>query len=169
MSMTVITEIPPSEFIGRKDIEYFDFEEDFVENNIRCIPMIVRFKMDKAGIKLRLDEWSKFSVNDRIQLAKRKCDDAGQVADYYHYTTELIYASIGRQATLLAVDMHPAWQDINRLPVALAEKLNELRTTLSLGQWRLLTSLQRFALIKLCRPGHENRNFPIALKEFGLT
>ena len=43
-----------------KGIEYFDFEEDFVEKNIRCIPMIVRFKMDEAGIKLKLSEWSRF-------------------------------------------------------------------------------------------------------------
>jgi hypothetical protein len=28
--------------------------------------------------------------------------------------------------------------------------------------------LQRFVLIKLCRPGHENENFPKAVKEFGL-
>ena len=56
------------------NIEYFDFEEDFVEKNIRCIPMIVRFKMDKAGIKLKLTEWSKFSVEERIELSKRPCD-----------------------------------------------------------------------------------------------
>ncbi|WP_353849846.1 nitrate reductase associated protein, partial [Hydrotalea sp.] len=33
-----------------KKIEYFQFEEDFVEENVRCIPMIVRFKMDAVGI-----------------------------------------------------------------------------------------------------------------------
>jgi len=33
-------------------IEYFKFEEDFIEEDVRCIPMIVRFKMDLAGIKL---------------------------------------------------------------------------------------------------------------------
>src|SRR5688572_30077237 len=38
-----------SSFFGRKDIEYFAFEEDFMEENVRCIPMIVRFKMDKSG------------------------------------------------------------------------------------------------------------------------
>ena len=69
------------------DIEYFDFEEDFVEHNIRCIPMIVRFKMDKAGIKLKLDEWSQFTVKERIELAIRKCDDPADISDYHDYTT----------------------------------------------------------------------------------
>ena len=32
-----------------------------MENNMRCIPMIIRFKMDMAGIKLKLSEWKKFS------------------------------------------------------------------------------------------------------------
>jgi len=54
-------------------VEYFNFEEDFVEKNIRCIPMIVRFKMDRAGIKLKLDEWSKFSTAERIELGRKPC------------------------------------------------------------------------------------------------
>ncbi|MHC5830222.1 MAG: nitrate reductase associated protein, partial [Nostoc sp.] len=31
-----------------------------------------------------------------------------------------------------------------------------------------LTPLQRFALIKLSRAGHENKNFPTAIAEFHL-
>ncbi|HMJ70182.1 MAG TPA: nitrate reductase associated protein [Cyclobacteriaceae bacterium] len=31
---------------------------------------------------------------------------------------------------------------------------------------RTFTELQRFALLKLTRPGHENRNFPRAVTEF---
>jgi hypothetical protein len=40
---------------------------------------------------------------------------------------------------------------------------------ISLTQWRGLTVLQRFALLKLTRPGHENKNFSKAMKEFGLA
>jgi hypothetical protein len=50
----------------------------------------------------------------------------------------------------------------------LHQKAMELHQTISTEQWTGLTTLQRFALLKLCREGHENRNFPIALKEFGL-
>ena len=60
-------------------IEYFNFEEDFVEKNIRCIPMIVRFKMDKAGIKLKLAEWSKFNAGERIELAVKPCRHENEV------------------------------------------------------------------------------------------
>jgi len=34
--------------------------------------------------------------------------------------------------------------------------------------WMALNELQRFALVKLSHPGHEHRNLPQALAEFGL-
>jgi hypothetical protein len=58
--------------------------------------------------------------------------------------------------------------DIKVIPAILQEKAKEFIKEISITQWQSLTCLQRFALIKLSRPGHENRNFPIALKEFGL-
>ncbi|HET9746501.1 MAG TPA: hypothetical protein VFP97_12360 [Chitinophagaceae bacterium] len=44
-----------SEFLFHKAIGYFSFEEDFMERNICCVPMIVGFKMDKAGIRNGID------------------------------------------------------------------------------------------------------------------
>ena len=43
-----------------RSIQYFLFEEDFIEKNVRCIPMIVRYKLDTVGIKLQLSQWSRF-------------------------------------------------------------------------------------------------------------
>ncbi|MBC7424630.1 MAG: hypothetical protein H7334_14405 [Ferruginibacter sp.] len=36
-------------------------------------------------------------------------------------------------------------------------------------KWKRLTHLQRFALLKLFSPRHENKNFPKAMVEFGLA
>src|SRR5258705_8941733 len=82
--------LKPSEFKSLPDIEYFLFEEDFIEKNVRCIPMIVRFKMDKAGIKLKLAEWSKFSVGERIELAKNDCGTGKEEQEYHQYLAALI-------------------------------------------------------------------------------
>ena len=48
------------------------------------------------------------------------------------------------------------------------EKAQGFDVTISSEQWSALNPLQRFALIKLSRPSHENRNFLPALKEFNL-
>lgn len=37
---------------------FFAFESDFVDS-LRCIPMVVRYKLDTCGIKLKLPEWVK--------------------------------------------------------------------------------------------------------------
>ena len=160
--------LAPSEFKYIAGIEYFNFEEDFVEKNIRCIPMVVRFKMDKVGIKLKLAEWGKFSAEERIQLAKNPCNNKEEAKRYNEFLIGLISKYTGKEATGLAIDHHPGWVYTGEIPAILLEKLKEFSWSISLDQWKELTNLQRFALIKLCRPGHESKNFLKAMKEFGL-
>ena len=160
--------ITPSVFKGLDNIEYFNFEEDFIEEGMRCIPMIVRCKLDKAGIKLKIAEWVKFDTKEKLELALVPCENEEEIRGYHEYVKKLIMSYTGRNATLLITNLNPAWMDIKVIPAILQEKAKEFIKEISITQWQSLTCLQRFALIKLCRPGHENRNFPIALKEFGL-
>lgn len=158
----------PSEFKNLKEIEYFKFEEDFIEENVRCIPMTVRFKMDAAGIKLKLAEWSKFHPAERIQLALLPINTSTETKYYHQFLIGLITKHTGNEATALNIDPQPEWGNLKRIPQLLKEKSEELKLHISISQWQKLTNIQRFALLKLCRPGHENKNFPIAFKEFGL-
>jgi hypothetical protein len=168
MKKELATAIRPSEFKNLYGIEYFLFEEDFVEKNIRCIPMIVRFKMDHAGIKLKLSEWSKFSVEERFELAKRPCSSDEQIKSYNEYLAALVKKYTGNEATVLQIDKNPGWANINEVPVILNEKLKRFDWFIMADQWKGLTDLQRFALLKLCKEEHENTNFPKAMKEFKL-
>jgi hypothetical protein len=160
--------IAPSEFKNLKGIEYFDFEEDFVEENMRCIPMIIRFKMDAAGIKLKLAEWSKFTVEERIHLAMQKCETDSEIKTYHHFLSEIIKNHTGNDATILTIDTNPEWANVSNIPTLLLEKLTACNQPISVLQWKNLSNLQRFALIKLSKESHESKNLPKALKEFGL-
>ena len=62
----------------------------------------------------------------------------------------------------------PPWQCLSEIPATVQAKFQDQQVPLSLQQWQSLTELQRFALIKLSRPSHENRNFMPAVTEFGL-
>ncbi len=157
-----------SPFLGLHNIEYFNFEEDFVEENVRCIPMIVRFNMDAACIKLKLSEWSKFSIDERVILATKPCSTTDEQQLYHNYLTALIYKYTNEQATPLAPITNPEWAQLTTIPTLLLDKAAESQVVLTVEKWQALTNLQRFALLKLCRPGHENKNFPKAVKEFGL-
>jgi hypothetical protein len=158
-----------SDFRKLAGIEYFDFEEDFVEENVRCIPMIVRFKMDAAGIKLKLSEWSRFKREERVELALKPCGNEVEAALYNSYLSGLIKKRTNAEANVLTVDKNPAWANLEEIPALLQEKANEFNWEITRKQWSELTNLQRFALTRLYRPGHENKNFPKAMKEFGLS
>jgi hypothetical protein len=151
-------------------VEYFDFEQDFMEDDIRCIPMIVRFKLDLCGVKLKLKEWSKMTINEREQLATLPVDSASNLLGYTIYLKEMIYKQTGEEATLIAGENFDQvmWAN-NYLPGVLAMKLEASNMAISLEQWQNLSTLRRFALVKLARPGHENKNFPRAMREFGLA
>jgi hypothetical protein len=133
--------------------------------------MIVRFKLDACGIKLKLKEWSKMTFEEREQLALLSTESAAELDVYKTYVQELIYKHTGENATLLSTthSSHNYWSSIEFLPTVLEEKLRESKMSISLAQWKDLKVLQRFALLKLTKPGHENKNFPKAMKEFGLA
>lgn len=159
----------PSEFRQLPNIEYFDFEEDFIEEGLRCIPMVVRCKLDKAGIKLKIAEWVKFKTAEKIELALMQCEKEEEIKQYHENVTKLIQSYTGKAGTQLSVDQNPAWADTKKIPEELQKTAKEFIKEITLEQWQSLTSLQRFALLKLCRPGHENKNFPKAIKEFNLA
>ena len=163
------TQIDGRPMITNAMIDYFKFEEDFVEENMRCIPMIVRMKLDRCGIKLKLSEWSKFSEPERVDLANLPCEDPADTSSYRQYISNLVMIRTGQKASPLAVTQPFEWMIVDQVPEMVLTKLKEFRWHISMDQWTLLSELQRFALIKLSRPGHENVNFPLAVKEFGLV
>ena len=148
--------------------QYFKFEADFVEDNVRCIPMIVRFKLDAVGIKLKLSEWSKFREDERIMLAEEPCTTKGEQEIYSNFLQRLIRVRTGNEPTQIKILKEPAWSQLEAIEPALQDKAKEFNWIISTRQWQSLSDLQRFALLKLYRPGHENRNFPKAMREFGL-
>jgi hypothetical protein len=150
-------------------MHYFRFEEDFVEDNVRCIPMIARFKLDTCGVKLKLAEWSRMSVEERSNLAENPCHTNDEVAAYKTYVRQLVRTHVNREATLFIAYKYPLWENVSEVPSQLLKKCKELNISVSLQQWKELNYLQRFALIKLSVDGHENKNLPKALKEFKLT
>ncbi|MEB3179928.1 MAG: nitrate reductase associated protein [Nostocaceae cyanobacterium] len=146
---------------------FFQFEADFV-NSLRCIPMQVRYKLDTCGIKLKLSDWNQMNQPEREALVETPCSSESEIQSYREYLQDLILQRSGEPAKELPIDPHPVWMDSTNLPDSVQQQALLLGVTLTPQEWSTLTPLQRFALLKLSRPGHENRNFAPALKEFNL-
>jgi hypothetical protein len=146
--------------------ELFGFESDFVAS-LRCIPMAVRYRLDLAGVKLKLNEWSKLGQSERRRLLEMPVSGPGETAAYRDALSAMVEAACGAAPGLLPELPAPVWES-PAVPDQVRAKAAETGVTLSDATWRSLAPLQRFALVKLSRPGHENLNFVPAAEEFGL-
>lgn len=146
---------------------FFKFEADFVES-LRCIPMQVRMKLDTCGVKLKLTHWHQFSQEERQALVEMPCLTDDEVEVYGEYVQQLVISHTGTPASELPIDDHPAWMDAQTIPDSVQKKAQEFDRLITLQQWEELQPEQRFALIKLSRSSHENKNFLPALQEFNL-
>lgn len=147
--------------------QFFQFEADFVES-LRCIPMQVRLKLDTCGVKLKLAQWNHLNPMDRQALVELPCDRPEDIQDYHDFLHRLVVERTGTIATDLPIDSAPDWLNSTAIPPSVLDKAEELEVEITVEKWVSLTPLQRFALIKLSRSGHENSNFLPALREFHL-
>lgn len=146
----------------------FDFESDFAAD-LRCIPMVVRFKLDRVGIKLSLRQWSKIGATNRQALLARRCDTRHEAEAYRQELVGLVMAASKEAIVSLPADPAPAWSELSEVPTAVTQQALKSETAPpTLQEWSRLSTIQRFALLKLSRSNHDNDNFLPALREFGL-
>jgi hypothetical protein len=124
--------------------------------------------LDACGIKLSLKQWSKMQVDERNFVAEADCSSETQLAIYRDQLASIILSRTGDIAKELAVETEPEWAVLAKVPDVVIEQCKLIDKELSIAQWRQLHVLQRFALLKLSKSSHENKNLPFALKEFGL-
>jgi hypothetical protein len=144
----------------------FQFEADFTAA-LRCIPMAVRRKLDLAGVKLKLQHWSELSESERAELLAWP-DDPDSIAALRQQLLERTAALSAGRAKELPRPTGEPWQQAEQLPEGLVASCAQLGLAVRARGWSELDELQRFALVKLSHPGHEHRNLPRALAEFGL-
>ncbi len=148
--------------------QFFQFEADFVDS-LRCIPMQVRFKLDTCGVKLKLPHWHAFTNQERETLVSAPCATEEEIQAYRDFLRHLVQLHTGTLPNDLPIDTLPAWMDAASVPTSVLEQGRSFGVDVTQAQWAQLTPLQRFALIKLSRSQHENKNFLPALKEFHLV
>ena len=153
--------------MSTSELTFFKFEADFVES-LRCIPMQVRYKLDTCGVKLKLEHWHKFSQGDRERLVTHPCVTPTEIADYRGMVRSTVLQYAETPPKDLPVDAHPPWLQTAHVPTEVVAQAHKFDSDIPAEAWAALAPLERFALCKLSRAGHENRNFLSALQEFGL-
>jgi hypothetical protein len=148
--------------------ELFAFEADFVAT-LRCVPMAVRFKLDRVGIKLTLRQWSRMQREDRQRLLSTPCASEAEVERYRTCLCDLIRLRSGEEPRVLDEPPTGAMWPRHPMPdsVRRQAKLQGLREP-NAARWSQLPELHRFALVKLSRDNHDNINLAAAMRELGV-
>ena len=141
----------------------FAFEQDFI-GSWRCIPLCVRRKLDLCGVKLKLSHWLSLSQPQRQALVD--WSDAPDALDQmrWHLRTVTRDMADGIVGDLLPVVDAP-WQQRTALPDEIRSAAEARNVDLTPQHWAALSELERFALCKLVRPGHDHHNLAAALNE----
>jgi hypothetical protein len=130
--------------------------------------MAVVRQLEPAGVKLILQHRNELSEAERQELLAWGDDGAAIEAMREHLLARTAGLSASQAKELPRPHGEP-WQQSEQLPVVLtASCAHQLGLELTARGWAKRNELRRFALAKLSHPGHEHRNLPRALAEFGL-
>ncbi len=146
----------------------FAFEADFADR-LPCIPMAVRRKLDLAGAKISLAQWTHLPLDTRRALLSDPVADETSAELWKQMLDSALRESGTDPSKSLPIESSPPWSDTATVPSEVAAQTAACGFRISPAQWAGLDELTRFALCKLSRPGHENRNFLAAAREAGLT
>ena len=141
----------------------FAFEQDFI-GNWRCLPLCVRRKLDLSGVKLKLNHWLALSQDQRQQLVDWP-DTSEALQDLRDHLRQCTAAMPDGCAKDLDPVTVAAWQQADRLPQEVADAAAARGVELTPTHWRDISELDRFALCKLVRPGHDHHNLEAAFSE----
>ena len=141
----------------------FAFEHDFI-GSWRCIPLCVRRKLDLIGLKLKLNHWLALTQEQRQQLVDWP-DERQQLNALRDHLRDCTSSMADGMAKNLPPACGEPWQQPNRIPAELIDAAQKQGIELDANTWSELDELERFALCKLARPGHDHHNLPAAFNE----
>ncbi len=141
----------------------FAFEHDFV-GSWRCIPLCVRRKLDLIGLKLKLSHWLELSQQERQRLVDWP-DNSEALEDLRRHLLQRTASMADGEAKPLPPAEAEPWQQANPVPPEVARAAQQREVSLLNEHWAALGELERFALCKLARPGHDHHNLGAAFAE----
>ena len=142
----------------------FRYEEEFLPTLSR-LPLHVRMKLDLAGIKLSLNDWLAFAIEERRVLCHLPVDGADEKRAFSSYMDFLCEKYRGTPVKRVPPPSDPAWNDPNRVPSQVLERTAAEGKAVTLEQWQGWDICQRYALYKTAVSKNEPEKFFAVLEE----
>ena len=135
--------------------------------DLSLIPLSIRYKLDRAEIKLHLSQWQKISIDDRQRLLETPCGTATETASYRALLIEIIEHYFSAPPTSHPLTGDEPWADSSRWPPVVIEQSEKQSIALPpVGQWQALSEMDMHALFVLGRSKHAHEEFIAAMTLF---
>ncbi|SIT39578.1 NAD-dependent aldehyde dehydrogenase associated with FdhD [Paraburkholderia piptadeniae] len=148
----------------------FNFEIESSEN-LKFIPMVVRFNLDRFGLRISLEQWQMLPHEDRALLARFPVDeDTAIEPNFDHALFEMMRTHANVEPEWFSPEDNPAWRDTAAVPETVLHQANLAHLSPpGVDDWARLDPFKRYVLAKLARKSASNHDFLPAMKEFGLA
>lgn len=142
----------------------FKFEEEVYES-LSCVPMAVRRKLDRVGVKISLEQWQGLGRGERLAICHLPAESAEEREVMKVFIEEAVRNRCGSATKPVTEEMRRAAEPPASPPAALVAGAKAEGVELSQSAWQRLDADERYALIKLGGGEKHSHNFGAALRE----
>ena len=134
--------------------------------SLACVPMAVRRKLDRIGVKVGLDQWQALGRGERLAVCHLPAERHEECEAMRLFIIEAVQRVCGEEPRALGEAQRAGADPPARLPAPLAERARAAGVVLDQAAWERLDADERYALVKLGGGADMSHNLAAALAEF---
>ncbi len=139
----------------------FHFEDD-IYCTLECVPMTVRRKLDRIGLKVHLAQWQGLGPGERLAICHLPAEQPDETEALRTFIIEAVKRTSGEEPRDLTPEQRQSWQPPEKVPPALVADAAAAGAVLTQAMWDRLDGDERYMLTKLEKRGSK---LAIALRE----
>lgn len=148
-------------------IRKFKFEDEMHES-LQCVPMAVRRKLDRVGLKIGLEQWKSLDRGERLAICHFPVNSAEEVDALAVFIREAMKRRFGVEPKVLTEAQRASADPPASPPARAIVHARAAGFDLSAAAWSRLDSDERFALMKMGDAETPSHNLAAALSEFAI-
>jgi hypothetical protein len=148
-------------------IRKFKFEDEMHES-LQCVPMAVRRKLDRVGLKIGLEQWKSLDRGERLAICHLPVDSAEECEALGVFISEAMKRRFGVEPKGLTDAQRASAEPPASPPLRVVAHARATGFDLSAAVWSRLDGDERFALLKMGDAETPSHNLGAALKEFSV-
>src|SRR5215475_2385728 len=146
-------------------IRHFQFEDE-LHASLACVPMPVRRKLDRVGLKVGLEQWRALSNGERLAICHLPADEVDECNAMTVFVREAVARRVGSEPKTLSEEQRAIAEPPTTPPSVLATRAKDNGFILDAEAWSKFDGDQRYALMKLGAGDKVSHNLKAALEEF---